>query len=265
MNMKSMMKDCRKYLAEMLGTMILVILGCGTAVFAGAMGAGAGWIVAVAFAFGLALVAIAYTIGTVSGAHINPAVSLGMVLKKRISWKDFAFYVVFQVIGAIIGAAILFALFKLVGIPTRGVGGLGSNSYSGTAVLAGLAAWEQIVAAIIVEVVLTFIFVLTILGVTRKTDNKVAAGLIIGLTLVVVHLFAITITGTSVNPARSIGPAIFAGVDALKEVWVFIVAPLVGGALAAVVACCLYKGEEKEDPEKAGAKIEAAGTKKTAK
>jgi len=235
-----MMKDWRKYIAEMIGTAVLVLVGCGTAVFAGLAGVHSAWLVATALAFGLAVVAMAYTIGSISGCHINPAISLAMAIKKKISWKDFAFYVVFQVIGAIIGAAILFALVKLAGIDGTP---MGQNLYSGLEVVTG----KAIAIALIAEIVLTFIFVLVILGVTRKSDNKVAAGLVIGLTLVLVHLMGIMITGTSVNPARSIGPAIFAGVDALKEVWLFIVAPLVGGALAAVVSCFLFKGDEDKD------------------
>jgi aquaporin Z len=130
-------------------------------------------------------------------------------------------------------------------VPTEG--NMGANSYSGTAVLSELAAGQQIVVALITEILLTFIFVLTILGVTRKADNKAAAGLIIGLTLTVIHLASISVTGTSVNPARSIGPALFGGLDALKEVWLFIVAPLIGGMLAALTAYCLFDGEEGEN------------------
>ena len=238
MKVKSMMKDWRKYIAEMIGTMTLVLLGCGAAIFIPQDSSA--WVVGVAFAFGLALVAAAYTIGSISGCHINPAVSLAMAIKKKISWKDFAFYVVFQVIGAIVGALILFAIVKIMGTDSM----FGANSYSGFED-AGFA--KGIGVGLIAEIVLTFIFVLTIIGVTRKSDNKVAAGLMIGLTLVVVHLVGIMLTGTSVNPARSIGPAIFAGVDALKEVWLFIVAPLIGGTLAAFTACFLFKGDEDKD------------------
>jgi len=238
------MKAWRKYVAEMIGTMMLVLLGCGAAVFV--PGGSAAWVVAVAFAFGFALVAAAYTIGTISGCHINPAVSLAMAIKKKISWKDFGFYALFQVIGAIIGALILFAMIKIMG----GNSMLGSNSYSG---FTDAASAKGIGVALVAEIVLTFIFVLTILGVTRKKDNKVAAGLIIGITLVVIHLVGIGITGTSVNPARSFGPALvsaFNDIAALKEVWLFIVAPLAGAVLAAFTACFLFKGDDDSEAEK---------------
>ena len=263
-----MMKDWRKYLAEMLGTSVLVGLGCGTAVIVGlatAVTGGAGsaaWIVAVALAFGLAVMAMVYAIGSVSGAHLNPAVSLALAIRKKLSWKDFCFYVISQFIGAIGGASLLFMVLKLFGMGSV-TGLMGTNSYSG-GVLATLEPWRQILIALIIEIVLTFIFVFTILGVTRKSQNKAVAGIVIGLTLALVHIIGISFTGTSVNPARSFGPAVFGGGAALKEVWLFIVAPLIGGALAAFMAWGLFKKDEEEkevsDAKPAREITEAAAT-----
>ncbi|MDR0976853.1 MAG: MIP family channel protein [Prevotellaceae bacterium] len=218
----------KKYFAEMIGTMVLVLMGCGSAVFAanglaGTVGSGVGTL-GVAFAFGLAVVAMAYTIGNISGCHINPAITLGVLLSGRMSGKDAAGYMVFQVIGAIIGSAILFALVSTG--DSGGVTTTGANSFKD----------GQMVQAFIAEAVFTFIFVLVVLG---STDSKKGAGnlagLAIGLTLVLVHIVCIPITGTSVNPARSIGPAIFQGGAALSQLWLFIVAPFVGAALSAWV------------------------------
>ena len=217
----------KKYLAEMIGTMVLVLMGCGSAVFAGNMagtvGAGVGT-VGVALAFGLSVVAMAYEIGGISGCHINPAITLGVLLSGRMSGKDAAMYMVFQVIGAVIGSAILYAL-----VSTGAHGGptaTGSNGFADGMML----------QAFIAEAVFTFIFVLVVLG---STDSEKGAGnlagLAIGLTLVLVHIVCIPVTGTSVNPARSIGPALFQGGEALSQLWLFIVAPFVGAALSAVV------------------------------
>ena len=210
----------KKYFAECLGTFVLTFLGCGTAMFLGC-GDTAG-VVGTAIAFGLAVVAMAYTIGGISGCHINPAITLGVALSGRMSWKDACGYWVGQFIGGIVGAAILAWICSVSNFEMGGANGLaGVNG-----------PW----AGVLVEVVATFIFVLVVLG---TTDGKVGAGnfagLAIGLSLILVHLVCINLTGTSVNPARSIGPAIFACGQALKDVWVFIVAPLVGGALSAVV------------------------------
>ena len=213
--------NTKKYVAEVIGTFTLVFLGCGSAIF---LGAGAeGGHLAVAFAFGLSIVAMAYVIGGVSGCHINPAVSLSMLLDKRLSVKDFVGYVISQVIGAIAAAALLFALVEAFGM-TDLTGGLGTNGVGDLG----------IGGAFIVEIVLTFIFVLAILGVTAQEKTANVAGLVIGLTLVLVHIVGIPLTGTSVNPARSLGPAIFAGGEALTHVWVFILAPLVGAVLAVI-------------------------------
>lgn|SRR5574344_77835 len=220
----------KKYLAEMVGTMVLTLLGCGTAVSLNC-GIDAASVVGTAFAFGLAVVAMAYTIGGVSGCHINPAITLGCLISKRISGKDAAFYMIFQVIGAIIGAAILYALTSTDQALAGGTL-TGANSCGDHGVVVGL----------IAETVLTCIFVLVVLGTTdAKKGAGNFAGLAIGLSLVLIHLVGIHYTGTSVNPARSIGPAIFEGGQALSDLWVFIVAPFAGAALAAgiwkVIGC----------------------------
>ena len=217
----------KKYFAELVGTMVLVLLGCGAAVFAGAAQpfAPVGTL-GVAFAFGLAVVAMAYSIGKVSGCHINPAITFGVWLSGRMSGREAGMYMLFQVIGAILGSAILWAL---------------ACSSGSTTTLTGANAFAEgaMVRALIAETVFTFIFVLVVLGVTSQGAHNKFAGLAIGLALVLVHIVCIPITGTSVNPARSIGPAIFEAVGgsiiALKQLWLFIVAPLAGGALAAIV------------------------------
>ena len=207
----------RKYVAEFIGTFVLVLMSCGVAVVTDAN------VVATSLAFGLSIVAMAYSIGNVSGCHVNPAVSFGMLIAKKMNVKDFVGYVIAQVLGAIAGAAVL-------GVLLGSFKALGADGFGGAGQLA-TTAW----LAILVEVILTFVFVLTILGVTSKAENAKVAGLVIGLTLVLVHLLGIAFTGTSVNPARSLGPALLQGGEALKQVWVFIVAPLVGGCLAALV------------------------------
>lgn len=217
----------KKYLAECIGTMFLTLLGCGTAVFVGC-GEPAG-VAATALAFGLSVVAMAYTIGGISGCHINPAITLGVVLSGRMSWKDAGGYWVGQVLGGILGAAILYLIVSVTGAP----GAMGSPEGLGTN---GVANAGGAGGAFIVETIATFLFVLVVLG---TTDSKVGAGnlagLAIGLSLVLIHLVCINLTGTSVNPARSIGPALFVGGQALKDLWVFICAPLLGGALSACV------------------------------
>lgn len=218
------MTTIRKMLAEFIGTAVLVIFGCGTAMAVGCDAVNGGGYILTALAFGLVIVAMAYSIGNVSGCHINPAVSMGMLVSGRMNVKDFACYIVAQFLGAIAGAGVLKAVFGLAKV-TDQTGALGSNGLAGGDVL----------ATILIEVILTFVFVIAILGVTSKAENGSVAGIVIGLTLTLVHIFGIAFTGTSVNPARSFGPALLAGGDALANVWVFIVAPLVGGALAAVV------------------------------
>lgn len=233
----------KKYFAEMIGTMVLVLMGCGSAVFAGSLagtvGAGVGTL-GVALAFGLAVVAMAYAIGGISGCHINPAITLGVYLSGRMNGKDAAMYMLFQVIGAILGSAILYAL--VASGSHDGPTATGSNSFVEGGML----------QAFIAEAVFTFIFVLVVLGATdEKRGAGNFAGLAIGLTLVLVHIVCIPITGTSVNPARSIGPALFEGGKALCQLWLFIVAPLVGAALSAGVwkmltceKCCCKKCEK---------------------
>lgn len=225
----------RKYFAECIGTFVLTLLGCGAAMFLGC-DTPAG-VVGTAIAFGLSVVAMAYAIGGISGCHINPAITLGVALSGRLSWKDACGYWCGQVLGAVIAGAVLLLLTKVVAA-TDLTGGLGTNAVANAGGAGG---------AFLVEVIATFIFVLVVLG---ATDSKVGAGnlagLAIGLTLILVHLVCIRLTGTSVNPARSIGPALFAGGQALKDLWVFIVAPLVGGALSAVVWCALAPKEEKK-------------------
>ena len=222
----------RKYIAECIGTFVLTLLGCGTAVFLGCDTAAG--VVGTAVAFGLSVIAMAYTIGGISGCHINPAITLGVALSGRMSWKDAAGYWIGQVIGGLLAGAILLLLVKVVAAPDL-TGGLGSNGVANAGGLGG---------AFLVEVLATFLFVLVVLG---TTDAKVGAGnlagLAIGLMLVLVHLVCIRLTGTSVNPARSIGPALFAGGAALKDLWVFIVAPLIGGALSACAWCALAPKE----------------------
>lgn len=225
----------KRYIAELIGTMVLVLFGCGSAAIAGQFLGTLG----IAMAFGLSIVAMAYVIGDISGCHINPAVSIGMWIDGRMEVKDLIMYIIFQCIGAIIGIALLVAIINssayLGGYLTTG---LGQNGF-GAASTVGL----NVVGAIIVEIILTFVFVFTVLGVTKKTENATVAGIVIGLTLTFVHIMGIPLTGTSVNPARSLAPALFMGGQALQQVWVFILAPIVG----AVIAGFLYKVLSSED------------------
>lgn len=214
----------KKYLAELLGTFVLTFFGCGSAAIAGVDLGNLG----IAFAFGLSIVAMAYAIGNVSGCHINPAVSLGVYLTGRMNGKDLAGYIVAQVIGAIIAALLLAALISMSDFTSITATGLGANGY-GDASAVGLNVW----GALLTEIILTMVFVLTVLGATDGEKTGVIAGLIIGLTLTFVHIMGIPLTGTSVNPARSFGTALVLGGEALAQVWVFIVAPLIGAALAA--------------------------------
>ncbi|MDE5629486.1 MAG: MIP family channel protein [Muribaculaceae bacterium] len=228
----------KKYLAEMIGTFVLVLMGCGSAIFAGIGVGTTGYGVStlgVAFAFGLSVVAMAYTIGNISGCHINPAITLGVWANGRMSGKDAAGYMFFQVIGAIIASAVLYTLVHTgneAGVEAvfNNTTTTGANSY-----MAG-----NVVPAFLAELIFTFIFVLVVLG---STDSKKGAGnfagLAIGLTLVLVHIACIPITGTSVNPARSIGPAIFAAIEGntepISQIWLFIVAPFIGALLSSGV------------------------------
>lgn len=228
----------KKYIAEFIGTAVLVIFGCGTAMLVGCDAANGSGYILTALAFGLVIVGMAYCVGNISGCHINPAVSLGVLISGGMKVVDFIGYVIAQIFGAIAGTGVLAAVFNLGGIEDK-TGGFGSNGLAGVG--------DSIIAGLIVEVVLTFVFVLTVIGVTSKSANHGSfGGLIIGLTLTLVHIFGIGLTGTSVNPARSIGPAIFAGGDALKNVWIFILAPLVGSALSAIVYKVLAPKEKAE-------------------
>ena len=211
----------KKFICEFLGTAVLVLFGCGTAIVTG------GDVVATSLAFGLAIVAMAYSIGPISGCHVNPAVSLAMLINKKISFMEFCYYAISQLLGAIAGAGLLYVILNAT---KDGVGSLGTNGFlelSGTGI--------SLVGAIITEIVLTFVFIYTILGVTSDDKKSNIAGLVIGLTLTFVHLIGINLTGTSVNPARSIGPALFIGGTAFKQLWVFIVSPLIGSIIAAVL------------------------------
>ena len=208
----------KKYIAEFIGTCILVLVGCGTAVVTG------GDIVATSLAFGLSIIATAYVIGNISGCHLNPAVSLSMLLTEKLEVREFIKYVCAQILGAIAGTGILYAILIS---SEMGTDALGTNGYGTLSAIN-----VSMLGAFLTEVVLTFIFIYTILGVTNDKKKDTVAGIVIGLTLTFVHLIGINITGTSVNPARSIAPALFIGGKALKQLWVFIVAPLVGSAIA---------------------------------
>ncbi len=221
----------KKYLAEGIGTATLVVLGCGTAMLVGCDAASGSGYLLTALAFGLTIVAMAYSIGNISGCHINPAVSLGVLLTGGMEVSEFVGYVISQCIGAFAGAGILALIFGTGAVADK-TGGFGSNGLAGVN--------GNPFAGLIVEIVLTFIFVIAILGVTsKKADHGSFGGLVIGLTLVVVHILGIGLTGTSVNPARSLGPALVAAftgnTDPIVCLWVFIVGPLVGAACAAIV------------------------------
>ncbi len=217
----------KKFLSELIGTAVLVLMGCGAAVFFGCA-AGTAQVLAVAIAFGLAVVAMAYTIGGISGCHINPAITFAMWISKRMSGKEALCYMCAQFIGAVLGSAIIFAITS--------TGAYGESTATGAN---GFGDGEMI-QALIAEVVFTCVFVLVVLGTTdEKKGAGNMAGLAIGLTLILVHIVCIPITGTSVNPARSFGPALFECGAALSQLWVFIVAPMVGAALAAGIWKCL--------------------------
>lgn len=224
----------KKYVCEFIGTAVLVLFGCGSAAIAGGVLGTLG----IALAFGLSVVAMSYVIGNISGCHVNPAVSLAMLINKKMDAKDFICYVIAQILGAIAGIAILYTIMINSGLEID-VQGLGANGFD-TASSVNL----SMIGAIITEVVLTFVFIFTVLGVTSDEKKSSVTGIVIGLALALVHIVGIPLTGTSVNPARSLAPALFLGGEALEQVWVFIVAPLVGAALAAVVYKFLEKKEE---------------------
>jgi aquaporin Z len=216
----------KKYVAEFLGTFILVLMGCGSAVLVGsAIG-----FVGISFAFGLSVLAMVYAMGGISGCHINPAVSISMLVAGKLSIKDTGMYIAAQCFGAIVGATVLYSI--AIGNPLYSLAsnGLGQNGYD-TASPGGF----SIISAFIAEVILTFIFLLVIHGSTSEKAPKGFAGISIGLSLVLIHLVGIPVTGTSVNPARSLGPAVIVGGTALNQLWLFWVAPIIGGLLAAAV------------------------------
>ena len=225
----------KRYISELIGTMVLVLFGCGSAAIAGTVLGNLG----IAMAFGLSIVAMAYVIGDISGCHINPAVSIGMWIDGRMELKDLIMYIIFQCIGAIIGTAILAMLINSA--PSLGgymATGLGQHGF-GAASSVGI----NLYGALITEIILTFVFVFTVLGVTRSEKTGVIAGIVIGLTLAFVHIMGIPLTGTSVNPARSLAPALFMGGVALQQVWVFIVAPIIGAVIAGLAHKGLYTEE----------------------
>lgn len=223
------MSNLKKCLAECIGSAVLVIFGCGVAV---AVGCGnGGEILATSLAFGLVIVAMAYSIGNISGCHINPAVSLAMLINKKMTFKEFLMYVGSQIVGATIGALVL-------GLILGSFRSLGANvAQPGLVAVHGET--KALFIALLAEIVLTFVFVTAILGVTSKTENTAVVGLVIGLTLTLVHLLGIRLTGTSVNPARSLGPALLQMIEGdfepIKQIWIFIVGPLAGSGLAALL------------------------------
>ena len=228
----------RKYLAEFIGTMVLVTLGCGTAMLVGCNAVLGGGYILTALAFGLVIVAMAYSVGNISGCHINPAVSLGVLLTGGMTIKDFILYICAQVLGAVAGSGLLGLIFMLGDVEDK-TGGMGTNGLAGVN--------DNPFAGLLVEIVLTFVFVFAILGVTSKKANHGSfGGLVIGFTLVLVHIFGIGLTGTSVTPARSIGPALMNDLfnnsnDAIVALWVFILGPMLGAALAAFIWRILNK------------------------
>lgn len=226
------MSATKKYFAEGLGTFALVLFGCGAATIAGVSGTGPAGIglLGISLAFGLAVVAMAYTIGPISGCHINPAITVAMRVAGKLSTKDAIGYIIAQCIGAVIAAGILYLLASGTSGFVMPEWGLGSNGWG-----AGYLGAYNTQAAFIAEFVFTFLFLMVIFGTTAKNASPQMAGLAIGITLVLIHLVVIPITGTSVNPARSLGPALFSGGMALQQLWLFIVAPIAGGLTAAMV------------------------------
>lgn len=212
----------RKYISEFVGTLVLVLVACGVAVIIGCSTPSG--IIATALTFGLVIVAMAYSIGNVSGCHINPAVSIAMTISGRMNVSECVKYIISQILGALAGSTIL-------GLLLNNFHTLGANSYGNSLPNGTEVTW---LIALIVEIILTFIFVLVILEVTSKKQNEHISGIIIGLTLTLVHLLGISFTGTSVNPARSLAPAILQGGKALSQVWVFIIAPIIGAVLASL-------------------------------
>jgi len=241
-------KNLKKYVAELIGTAALVFIGCGSAVIAGGrFGLGN---LGISLAFGLTVLAMVYAIGPISGCHINPAITIAMFVAKKIESKDAMFYIVFQCVGAIIGAAILLAVvsgaenYSLSSEGewqehSRSDDGLGQNGYRGES-----AGNYSISACFTAEVALTFLFLLVVFGSTSKSAPEGFAGLSIGFSLVFIHLVGIPVTGTSVNPARSLGPALLVGGEALKQLWLFLIAPAIGSIIGAVVWKYIFEETE---------------------
>ena len=226
----------KKYICELIGTMVLVLFGCGSAAVAGSVLGNLG----IAMAFGLSIIAMAYIIGDISGCHINPAVSLGMWINKRMNTTDFIGYIISQCIGALIGIGLLaFIINSCSDLGGYMLTGLGQNGF-GAASSVGI----SMTGALVVEIILTFVFVFTVLGVTRTQKTGPLAGIVIGLTLAFVHIMGIPLTGTSVNPARSLAPALVIGGQALNQVLVFIVGPAISAIIAGLIYKFLYSGKE---------------------
>lgn len=223
----------KKYIVEFIGTMFLTLFACGVAIILGCNTVAG--VIGTSFAFGLVIVASCYSIGNVSGCHINPAVSLSMLVSGRMKVSECIKYIIFQFLGALFGSLIL--ALCLGSFKVLGANGFGNNIGNGTVVTA--------LIAFVIEVILTFVFTSTILGVTDKKENNQVSGIVIGLTLILVHLFGIPFTGTSVNPARSFAPALLQGGTALGQVWVFIIAPLLGGVLGGLFYKFVLKTEKK--------------------
>lgn len=219
------MKKIKKYLLEMIGTMMIVLFGCGVAIYTNRN------IVATSLVFGLILTSMYYIINNISGCNLNPAVSMALFIKKEISIKEFLLYIFFQFLGGIIGAMFIYLIF-------RDTSDFAANVMQNRILFKNGIMYEKDITSYIIamlsEIILTFVFVSTVLSVTRLKENKSVAGIVIGLALIVVHLLGMGLTGTSVNPARSLGVALFEGGEALKQVWIFIISPLIGGSLAGI-------------------------------
>lgn len=226
--------EVRKYSAELIGTFALVLIGCGSAVIAGRYIGFTG----ISFAFGLTLLAMVYAIGSISGCHINPAVTVAMAVAGKTTKRDAAFYILSQCIGAILAAAVLWGIASGLDGYSLSATGLGQNGYGDQS-----PAGYSLEAALFAEVVLTALFLLVIFGATSKNAPSGFAGLAIGFSLVLIHLVGIPITGTSVNPARSLGPALFVRGAAISQLWVFIIAPIIGAVIAAILWKTVFEKE----------------------
>jgi aquaporin Z len=232
----------KKYFAELIGTFSLVLFGCGAAVIAGISTTGPTGIglLGIAMAFGFAVVAMAYAIGGISGCHVNPAVTIGVLTAGKMELKDAIGYIIAQFIGGILGAAVLYLIVSGKQGFTLGEWGLGSNGWG-----EGYLGNYTTASAFVIEFVMTFLFIFVILGTTSRFGNSAMAGLAIGVTLMLIHLVTIPVTGTSVNPARSLGPALFAGGKALSQLWLFFVAPIAGAIVSALLWRYVFDKKEK--------------------